>query len=56
MADVQRVVGWGIDFVDMDNDGDEDVKVAYGPDLIKGDLGGGLGFENTPEQYLIVSK
>ncbi|MGC6510316.1 MAG: CRTAC1 family protein [Myxococcota bacterium] len=52
-ASEQRVVAWGIEFVDMDNDGDQDVLVAYGPAYsLNGEIGHGNGFPNTKEQYL----
>jgi enediyne biosynthesis protein E4 len=51
----QRVVGWGISFVDMDNDGDQDVLVAYGPAYqLNGDIGMGFGEANSETQYLTL--
>ena len=46
-------MAWGIEFVDMDNDGDQDVLVAYGPAYsLNGEIGHGNGYPNTKEQYL----
>ena len=57
-TDIEHLVGWGIEFVDLDNDTDQDVLVANGPDY---DLNGDLGdaptpedFTNTEEQYFGV--
>ena len=50
-VDSLRLVGWGIEFADMNNDGLEDILVANGPDYsIDGELGVGP-IENAAEQF-----
>jgi len=43
VTDEVRIVGWGLEMADVDDDGDLDLLVAYGPDYdTDGNLGGGL--------------
>lgn len=54
----EHVVGWGIEFADLDNDGAEDVLVANGPayesDGTEAPSPEGILLSNTAEQYFGV--
>jgi enediyne biosynthesis protein E4 len=52
-TNVEHLVGWGIEFVDLDNDTDQDILVANGPDY---DLNGDLGDAPTPEDFTNIEE
>jgi enediyne biosynthesis protein E4 len=52
-TDVEHLVGWGIEFVDLDNDTDQDLLAANGPDY---DRNGDLGDAPTPEDLTNIEE
>ena len=54
-SDYLHRVGWGLEFVDLDLDGVQDILVANGPDYDEfGNLGGGPYLENAEELFFAV--
>ena len=58
IPDREHQVGWGVELVDLDNDGDQDLLIANGPEFDRnGDLGGDPANDydgNIPEQLFAV--